>query len=127
MTSPIYGLHQVAQHAEDLERAPAFYVTHLGARVLATFDPPGLLFLQIGTARVLFEQAAPSATLYFRVDDVDATVTALRSAGVTIDTEPHTIFSDDDGLFGEADESERMAFIRDSEGNLVGLASRGRL
>jgi hypothetical protein len=34
------------------------------------------------------------------------------------------IFSDRDGQFGPAGEDEVMAFFRDSEENLVGLAGR---
>ena len=34
------------------------------------------------------------------------------------------INTDTDGFFGEAGFQEWMAFVRDSEGNLVGLASR---
>ncbi len=37
-------LHQVAQHAEDLERAVAFYTRLIGEPPVATFDPPGLTF-----------------------------------------------------------------------------------
>jgi methylmalonyl-CoA/ethylmalonyl-CoA epimerase len=48
----------------------------------------------------------------------------LRAGGVAIDTEPHLIHTDADGLFGEPGWEEWMAFLRDSEGNLVGLASR---
>ncbi len=43
---------------------------------------------------------------------------------VEVNTEPHQIFVDEEGIFGEAGVAEWMAFIRDSEGNLVGLASR---
>ncbi len=59
-----------------------------------------------------------------RADDVKAAVERLRAAGVEVDTEPHQIFVDEDGIFGEAGVAEWMAFIHDSEGNLVGLASR---
>jgi len=41
-----------------------------------------------------------------------------------IETEPHVIFNDAEGAFGNAKEDEWMAFFRDSENNLVGLASR---
>ena len=68
--------------------------------------------------------AAPSALVYLRADDVRASADRLRNAGVTIDTEPHLIHTDADGVFGEPGWEEWMAFVRDSEGNLVGLASR---
>jgi hypothetical protein len=38
---------------------------------------------------------------------------------VEILTEPHEIFVDSEGLFGERGHAEWMAFIRDSEGNTV--------
>ena len=37
-------LHQVAIHAEDLEASRKFYEEVLGARHIASFDPPGLVF-----------------------------------------------------------------------------------
>ena len=54
------------------------------------------------------------------------TVERLRSDGVAIANEPHVIFTDTDGTFGPAGAEEWMAFITDSEGNLVGLASVGQ-
>ncbi len=117
-------LHQIAQHAADLDRAVDFYTGTLGAELIARYDPPGLAFLRIGQARLLLDQGAPSALVYLRVDDVRRSVSELRDAGVTIDSEPHQIHVDDEGLFGEAGWAEWMAFIKDSEGNLVGLASR---
>jgi methylmalonyl-CoA/ethylmalonyl-CoA epimerase len=123
-TGPPVELHQVAQHADDLDRAVAFYTDVLGCELIARFDPPGLAFLRLGGARLLLDNAAPSALIYLRVDDVRAAAGRLRGAGVTIDTEPHLIYTDDDGTFGEPGWEEWMAFVRDSEGNLVGLASQ---
>jgi methylmalonyl-CoA/ethylmalonyl-CoA epimerase len=117
-------LHQVAQHADDLDRASAFYADVLGCEPITRFDPPGLAFFRLGSTRLLLDRAAPSALIYLRVDDVRTTTENLRVSGVTIDTEPHLIFADADGLFGEPGWEEWMAFIKDSEGNLVGLASQ---
>jgi methylmalonyl-CoA/ethylmalonyl-CoA epimerase len=117
-------LLQVAQHAEDLDRAASFYCDTLDCDLIARFDPPGLLFVRLGGTRLLLDKAAPSALIYMLVDDVRATADKLRGQGVTIESEPHVIHVDDDGLFGEPGMHEWMAFIRDSEGNLVGLASR---
>lgn len=58
------------------------------------------------------------------MDDARESIRKLRDAGVTIDTEPHRPHVDADGVFGEPGWEEWMGFIRDSEGNLVGLASR---
>ena len=117
-------LHQVAQRAKDLDRAVEFYTTVLGGELIARFEPPGLAFIRLGSARLLLEQAAPSALIYLRVADVRESVSRLREAKVTIDTEPHLVYADTDGTFGEKGIEEWMAFIRDSEDNLVGLASR---
>jgi methylmalonyl-CoA/ethylmalonyl-CoA epimerase len=54
---------------------------------------------------------------------VRTTAENLRAAGVPIDSEPHVINTDTDGILGKAGFQEWMAFVRDSEGNLVGLAS----
>ena len=114
---------QVAQHAEDLGRARNFYSRLLGAEPAGLFDPPGLLFFRAGSVRLLLEQNAPSALLYLKVDDLEAKVEALRAAGVEIIAEPHLIFTHDDDQLGPAGTAEYMAFLRDSEGNTIGLVS----
>ena len=112
---------QVAQRADDLGRAAAFYADLLGADPVATFDPPGLVFFDLGGARLLLDRGAPSALLYLAVDDIDATVERLRATGVEVRSEPHVIFRHDDDTLGPAGTDEWMAFVVDSEGNLVGL------
>ena len=119
-------LVQVAQRAEDLERATRFYTELLGRGPLATYDPPGLVFFDLGGTRLMLETRAPSAVLYVRVDDIEATVERLRKAGVQVEGEPHVIFSHDDDTLGPAGTDEWMAFVRDSEGNLVGLVEHRR-
>ncbi|MCC6236345.1 MAG: VOC family protein, partial [Dehalococcoidia bacterium] len=73
-------LGQVAQPVTDIQRAIAFYRDILGARHLATFDPPGLAFFDIGGVRLMLDAIAeaqaqgprPGAPLYFRVPDIEA-------------------------------------------------------
>ena len=95
---------QVAQHADDLDRAAAFYEQLLGQPPAARFDPPGLLFFTIGGTRLLLEQGAPSATIYLEVEDVRSSVEELRGRGVPIEGEPHVIFqhTDDSARPGRA-------------------------
>lgn len=114
-------LIQVAQRAEDLSRAAAFYAHLLGAEPVATYDPPGLVFFDLGGTRLLLDRGAPSALHYFGVADLDATVARLRGAGVEVESEPHMIFGHDDDTLGPAGTDEWMAFVRDPEANLVGL------
>jgi len=117
------SLLQVAQHAEDLDRAVVFYEQLLGQQVAARFDPPGLAFFVLGDTRLLLDTGAPSALIYLRVDDVAAAIERLRGEGVEVVAEPHVIFRHDDATLGPAGNDELMAFVRDSEGNLVGLVS----
>ena len=119
----VSGIVQVAQHVEDLGRAVAFYEDLLGQKVAARFDPPGLAFFMLGNTRLLLEKGAPQSLIYLAVDDVNASVDALRESGVAINTEPHVIFQHENDTLGPAGHDEWMAFITDSEGNTVGLVS----
>ena len=117
-------IHQIAQHADDLDRAVAFYRDTLGLPLVARFDPPGLAFFDLGNVRMLLEVGAPSALLYLEVPDIDAARARLVGAGVEFVDEPHMIFRDAVGTFGPAGTEEWMTFFRDSEANLVSLVER---
>lgn len=120
-------LRQVAQHADDLERATVFYRDVVGLRHIVTFDPPGLSFFDLGGGtRLMLEQPAPPALLYLDVDDIEGETERLRAAGVAFEDDPHLINRDDDGVFGAPGTEEWMVFFRDTEGNLVGLSERRR-
>ncbi len=121
------GLVQVAQRAEDLERATRFYTDLLGRGPTASYDPPGLVFFDLGGTRLLLETRAPSAVLYLRVDDIDAEIARLEGLGVTVSGRPHVIFQHDDDTLGPAGTEEWQAFVVDSEGNSVGLVELRRL
>jgi methylmalonyl-CoA/ethylmalonyl-CoA epimerase len=117
-------LVQIAQHAEDLDRATGFYRDLLGSDPTATYDPPGLVFFELDGVRLLLDRGAPSALLYLAVEDIEATVSRLRAAGVSVEGEPRVIFTHEDDTLGPAGTDEWMGFVRDSEGNLVGLVER---
>jgi methylmalonyl-CoA/ethylmalonyl-CoA epimerase len=116
-------LVQVAQHADDLDRAEAFYGDLLGGAATAHFDPPGLLFFDLDGVRLLLDRGAPSALMYVAVPDVRTTIEEMRARGVEVVTEPHVIFTHEDDALGPAGTDEWMAFLTDSEGNTVGLVS----
>jgi predicted enzyme related to lactoylglutathione lyase len=116
-------LRQVAQRAEDLGRAVAFYADLIGAEPVAVFDPPGLAFFDLDGTRLLLDTGAPSALLYLQVDDVPEAVERLRARGAAVSTEPHVVFPDDGGTF-DVPGDEWLAFVTDSEGNEVGLMAR---
>ena len=116
-------LVQVAQHVDDLDRAIAFYEDLLATKVSARFDPPGIAFFFLEGTRLLLDTAAASSLIYLEVDDVEFTTDELRTKGVEIITEPHVIFQHTDGTLGPVGTDEWMSFIRDSEGNQLGLVS----
>ncbi len=117
-------LLQLAQRAADLDRAAEWYGHVLQQSPLATFDPPGLVFFDLGGVRLLIDRAAPSGLLYLAVDDIADVVAGLRQRGTEVVTEPHVIFSHDDATLGPAGTDEWQAFVRDPEGNLVGLVEQ---
>jgi len=117
-------LHQVGAKAGNLEETRSFYQDVLGARFLRLFDPPGLLFFEFSGTRILFERNGSTATLYFRVDDIEQAYATLLEKGIQFDREPHMIHRDDEGVFDNPGTEEWMAFFRDPAGNTIGLASR---
>lgn len=114
-------LVQIAQHADDLERAAAFYTRLLETEPAAVFDPPGLLFFDLDGVRLLLDRNAPSSLVYLHVDNVHETLERLD--GVEIVSHPHVIFQHGDDTLGPAGHDEWQAFITDSEGNTVGLVA----
>lgn len=120
--SPSHQLHQVALKVEDLDRAVAFYRDVVGLPFLQQFD--GIAFLDLDGTRLMLDRGAPPSLLYLRATDVVAEVERLRGLGVAIEEEPRVIFEDRDGWFGDEPAAELLGFIRDSEGNVVGIAGR---
>ena len=120
-------LYQLAMSVPDLDAAETFYRDVLGARFVARFDPPGLVFFDLAGVRVLFERGSePSGNsiLYLWTDDMDARVAELEAKGVRFTGAPHPIHRDEDGTFGPAGETEWMAFFEDPAGNTLALVTR---
>ena len=126
MQTGLRRVHQVAQRAEDLDRAVDFYRDALGVPFIARFDPPGLAFFDLGNTRLLLNRGSPSALLYLEVEDIEASARSLAGRGVELVGEPHRIHRDEEGLFGPAGTEEWMVFFRDSEQNLLALVERRR-
>jgi len=117
-------VHQIAQRADDLDRAVTFYRDILALPLIARFDPPGLAFFDLGGVRLLLERGAPGALIYLEVPDIAAAHRRLLDAGVRFVDEPHLIFRDEQGTFGDAGTEEWMTFLHDSEGNQLALVER---
>jgi methylmalonyl-CoA/ethylmalonyl-CoA epimerase len=88
-----------------------------------SFNPPGLVFFQVGTTRLLLETGAPSALIYLEIPDVRAFAESWKARGNQVESEPHIIFHHETDALGPEGTDEWMTFIRDSEGNLLGLVS----
>ena len=124
-------LHQVLLPVEDLEESRVFYEKVLGLPFIAAFDPPGLLFFDLGGVRLLLERIHDDdladehsmGTLYLMSDDIEGDIDRLRAEGVEID-DPHLIHHDVEGTFGAAGEEEWMAFFVDPDGHSLALVAR---
>jgi len=122
------GIRRVGQLAvpiNDLDRAVAFYRDVLGLTFLFQ-APPGLAFFDCGGVRLMLslpespEQVRqPGPALYYLVDDLPAAWATLAARGAAPVSEPHLIAK-------LPDHDLWMAFISDSEGNLLGLMSEVR-
>jgi methylmalonyl-CoA/ethylmalonyl-CoA epimerase len=119
---------QIAINVHDLDRAVAFYRDVLGLRFLFQ-APPGLAFFDCGGVRLMLtlpegpEHDHPGSVIYYVVDDLEAAWAAVRARGAAPGTangaEPHLIAK-------LPDHDLWMAFVEDSEGNLLGLMSEVR-
>lgn len=114
-------LGQVAIPARDIERAVAFYRDTLGLRFLFS-APPRLAFFDCGGIRLMLaepeegETFRPGSVLYYAVDDLPAAYQALKDRGVPFAHGPQLVAR-------MPDHELWMAFLDDSEGNVVGLMS----
>lgn len=119
-------LRQISLSVADVDEAVAFYGDVLELPLMARFA--SLAFFDLGGVRLLVSGAegAPvrNSVLYFVVDDPHATRTALETRGVHFVDEPHLIFDDTNGTFGDPGHGEWMTFFEDPEGNLLALSAR---
>jgi methylmalonyl-CoA/ethylmalonyl-CoA epimerase len=112
---------QVAVVVQDVARATAFYRDVLGMQLL--FEaPPGLAFFECDGIRLMLSPPEGSGTsastsiLYYDVKDIYRAHAQLLSRGVHFEGAPHRVAS-------LGDHDLWMAFLRDSEGNLLAIMS----
>jgi methylmalonyl-CoA/ethylmalonyl-CoA epimerase len=123
---PTLGLSQIGQIAittKDLDRAVAFYRDTLGMSFL--FRVPNLAFFDCGGVRLMLgnpesaELDHPGSIIYYKVDDLQRAYDTLSARGATFVDQPHLIAS-------MPDHDLWMCFLKDSEGNTLGLMSEVR-
>ena len=126
MKAPMAHLRQVSLHVNDVDTAIAFYRDVLGLRLIAQFGP--LAFFDLNGVRLMVthseDDPCANSVLYFAVDDLQIAREMLESRGVQFVDEPHLIFDDPSGMFGEPGHAEWMTFFNDPEGNLLALSGR---
>jgi len=119
-TLEITGIGQIAINCHDLKRATEFYRDTLGMRMLSEF--PGLAFFDCGGVRLMLAEPEkkefdhPASIIYYRVSDIQQSARTLTDKGVALEHEPRIIAK-------MPDHDLWMFFVRDSEGNLIGLMS----
>jgi predicted enzyme related to lactoylglutathione lyase len=124
-TAPILSeIGQIAIVVSDVAIATTFYRDVLGLKFLFSAGP-NLAFLAAADVRLMLTtpqghgEVGKNSILYFKVDDLAATHAAILSRGARNEREPSlTAKMPDHELW--------MAFVRDPDGNLVGLMSEVR-
>lgn len=124
MEPRLSDIHQIAITVADVDAALAFYRDALGLTFL--FQPaPTLAFLQAGDVRLMLTTpqgagaVGANSILYFTVDDIVATQAALVARGATEERPPQ--------LAARMPDHELWTgFLRDPDGNLVGLMEEKR-
>jgi methylmalonyl-CoA/ethylmalonyl-CoA epimerase len=119
----ITGVGQVAINVRDVQRAVEFYRDVLGLRFL--FQIPNSAFFDCGGLRLMLGTAEkpefdhPASILYYKVDDIHAAYASLQAAVADTVDAPHLIAR-------MPDHELWMFFVRDPEGNHLGLMSEVR-
>ncbi len=120
-TSPAFSSFAV----DDLDAARSFYAQTLGLTVQDVPMAGGLLMLNITGSRSVMIYLKPDYTpatytvLNFPVDDVDAAVDGLVSAGVTM--ERYEGFGQDDKGVARGDLGPPIAWFKDPAGNILAV------
>lgn len=115
---------QIAITVSDVDRALAFYRDVLGLEFL--FAPAAeLAFLAAGPVRIMLStpqgggRIGANSILYFRVDQVEARYLRMLELGATAERPPQ--------LAARMPDHELwIGFVRDPDGNLVGLMEERR-
>ncbi len=124
MNTTCSTLGQIALTVGDVARATVFYRDVLGLRFLFSAGP-NLAFLAAGDVRLMLStpqghgEPGKNSVLYFKVTDVVATHAAIVARGAKDERAPQlTARMPDHELW--------IGFVRDPDGNLVGLMEEKR-
>ena len=124
MTAKASGIRQIAVTVSDVDKALGFYRDILGLEFL--FAPSAeLAFVEAGDVRIMLSppQGAgaigANSILYFSVADIEASFSEFVSRGAQAERAP--------ALAAQMPDHELwIGFLRDPDGNLVGLLEEKR-
>ncbi|HVS53060.1 MAG TPA: VOC family protein [Opitutaceae bacterium] len=124
MNETLSQIGQIAIAVSDVGKATAFYRDVLRLKFLFAAGP-NLAFFDAAGVRLMLTtpqgagEAGKNSILYFKVDDLAATHAAILARGATNERGPQ--------LAARLPDHELwLAFVRDPDGNLVGLMSEVR-
>jgi catechol 2,3-dioxygenase-like lactoylglutathione lyase family enzyme len=116
--------------AQDLERARSFYRDRLGLEP-AEERPGGLRYVLGNSEFAIFASAGAASgdftQLAIYVDDIEATVAALRERGIELESFDVPGLKTTDGIatvddnYPSKGSGERAAWLLDSEGNMIAI------
>ena len=124
MSTPITAIGQIAITVSDVDLALSFYRDILGLPFL--FRPaPQLAFLDCNGVRLMLSTpqgagaVGANSILYFKVGNIEESFRAMCNRGAAGEHEPHAIAE-------MSDHTLWLAFLRDPDGNMVGLMEERR-
>jgi catechol 2,3-dioxygenase-like lactoylglutathione lyase family enzyme len=119
MDANLSEIGQIAIVVSDVEKSLPFYRDVLGLPYL--FSPsPHQAFLSAGTVRIMLSipegagTAGKNSILYFKVKDIASVFAKLAERGAAAERAPHLVAK-------MKDHDLWIAFLRDPDGNLIGL------
>lgn len=124
MSPNLSKIHQIAITVSDVDAALRFYRDVLGLTFLFRAGPE-LAFLDAGGVRLMLGTPEDDRTvghnsiLYFTVSDIEAAHAALVAAGATNERAPNLVAQ-------MPDHELWIGFLRDPDGNVVGLMEEKR-
>lgn len=124
MAHKLSEIGQIAVTVSDVSQALAFYRDVLGLEFL--FSPaPTLAFLNAGSVRIMLSTpqgagaVGANSVLYFKVKDIESVFTSILARGAQQERAPQMAAQ-------MPDHALWIGFVRDPDGNLVGLMEEKR-
>jgi predicted enzyme related to lactoylglutathione lyase len=124
MEHKVSDIGQIAITVSDVSQALVFYRDVLGLEFL--FSPaPTLAFLRAGSVRIMLSTpqgagaVGANSVLYFKVNEIENVFAAIVERGAQVERPPQLAAQ-------MPDHALWIGFIRDQDGNLVGLMEEKR-